>query len=203
MTSEIPSIAYLTSMDRRRFGSDTRVSEQATSRMGGTMFSLGKTFALASLAVLAAVPAAAFGGTSSQRSEASSARWTITDLGTLGPGWRDSSAAAINAHGQVVGTDGTASGRQHAFLCRNGKLTDLGTLGGRDSGASAINGRGQAIGTSLTAKPSRTHAFLWQGGKMTDLGTLGGRSSRPRAINELGQVVGESFTSSGRVHAFL
>ena len=120
-------------------------------------------------------------------------RWTITDLGTFGTRWTSGSAAAINKLGQVVGTNGTAGGKQHAFLWQNGKMTDLGTLGGRDSGASAINARGQVVGTSLTAAPQRVHAFLWENGKMRDLGTLGGKSSRPRALNDRGQVVGESF----------
>ena len=130
-------------------------------------------------------------------------RWTIVDLGTLGAGWTSGSAAAVDARGQVVGTNGTVGGKQHAFLSQDGKMRDLGTLGGRDSGASAINASGQVIGTSLTAKPQHVHAFIWAEGKMTDLGTLGGKSSRPRALNDRGQVIGESFTAGGMVHAFL
>ena len=130
-------------------------------------------------------------------------RWTIADLGTFGPRWTSGSAVAINERGQVVGTNGTARGKQHAFLWQNGKMTDLGTLGGRDSGASAINAHGQVVGTSLTSAPQHVHAFLWENGKMKDLGTLGGKSSRPRALNDRGQVVGESFTAGGAVHAFL
>ena len=134
---------------------------------------------------------------------AGSRPWTITDLGTFGPRWTSGSAAAINKRGEVAGTNGTAGGKQHAFLWQNGKMTDLGTLGGRDSGASAINARGQVVGTSLTSAPQHIHAFLWENGKMRDLGTLGGKSSRPRALNDRGQVVGESFTAHGTVHAFL
>ncbi len=130
-------------------------------------------------------------------------RWTIVDLGTFGARWKSGSAAAVNARAQVVGTNGTAGGQQHAFLWQNGKMRDLGTLGGRDSGASAINASGQVIGTSLTSQPQHVHAFIWDDGKMTDLGTLGGKSSRPRALNDHGQVVGESFTAGGMVHAFL
>ena len=130
-------------------------------------------------------------------------RWTILDLGTFGTRWTSGSAAAVNARGQIVGTNGTAGGKQHAFLWQNGTMLDLGTLGGRDSGASAINASGQVIGTSLTSAPQHVHAFIWEDGKMTDLGTLGGKSSRPRALNDRGQVVGESFTAGGMVHAFL
>ena len=146
---------------------------------------------------LSAAAGAATHGTAGAR------HWTITDLGTFGSRWTSGSAAAINERGQIVGTNGTADGKQHAFLWQNAKMTDLGTLGGRDSGASAINARGQVVGTSLTAAPQRMHAFLWENGKMRDLGTLGGKSSRPRALNDRGQVVGESFTASGTVHAFL
>ena len=143
------------------------------------------------------------GAGAATRETGSGPRWTITDLGTFGARWTSGSAAAVNARGQVVGTNGTAEGKQHAFLWQNGKMRDLGTLGGRDSGASAINASGQVIGTSLTSKPQHVHAFIWKDGKMTDLGTLGGKSSRPRALNDRGQVVGESFTASGMVHAFL
>ena len=129
--------------------------------------------------------------------------WTITDLGTLGGGYQNCTAAAINDSAQVAGGCGDARGRQHAFLWQRGKMTDLGTLGGHDSGASLIDGRGQIAGTSLTARPARLHAFLWQNGKMTDLGTLGGRTSRPRALNDRGQVVGESERADGTVHAYL
>ena len=61
----------------------------------------------------------------------------------------------------------------HGFVWQDGKMTDLGTLGGRSSRPRAINERGQVVGESVTAS-GETHPFLWQNGKMTDLGTLGG-----------------------------
>ena len=158
---------------------------------------------LAVLTVVVGVALALTAGAGAATHTSRGPRWTITDLGTFGPRWTSGSAAAINGRGQVVGTNGTPGGKQHAFLWQNGTMRDLGTLGGRDSGASAINASGQVIGTSLTSKPQRVHAFIWEDGKMTDLGTLGGKSSRPRALNDHGQVVGESFTASGMVHAFL
>src|SRR5262245_28522464 len=89
----------------------------------------------------------------------------MTDLG-LG---NQSSAAAINDAGQVVGT---VNGR--AFLWQDGVVTDLGTLGG-PGGASAadINNAGQVVGTASSTEPGvfglgfADHAFVWQDGVMT------------------------------------
>jgi probable HAF family extracellular repeat protein len=96
---------------------------------------------------------------------------------------------AINDKREIVGQMQTASRHTHAFLWRNGAVTDLGTLGGNDSYATAINGRGQIVGASETASGS-THAFLWQKGRLTDLGTLPGEESVPTSINDGGQIVG-------------
>ena len=167
------------------------------------MLSVRNTIAVVVIAVLVGASVTASGAAATSKPEAPGMRWAIVDLGTLGSSYRDSSAAAVNTRGEVVGTSGTAAGRQRAFLWHEGGMIDLGTLGGRDSSAAGINDRGEVIGTSLTAKPSRLHAFLWRKENMIDLGTLGGRSSRPRAINVRGDVVGESLTARGRVHAFL
>ena len=114
---------------------------------------------------------------------AAPAHWAIADLGTLGPTYKTSIASAIDEQGDVVGGSGTANSTEHAFLWRDGKMTDLGTLGGRDSGAAAINEHGQVIGQSLTAKPARTHGFVWQDGEIADLGTLGG-PTRPAPCDQ-------------------
>jgi probable HAF family extracellular repeat protein len=161
------------------------------------------TLAALPVVVVGVALALVAGASATTRETGSGPHWTITDLGTFGARWTSGSAAAVNGRGQIVGTNGTAEGKQHAFLWQSGKMRDLGTLGGRDSGAAAINASGRVIGTSLTSKPQHVHAFIWKDGKMTDLGTLGGKSSRPRALNDRGQVVGESFIASGMVHAFL
>jgi probable HAF family extracellular repeat protein len=104
---------------------------------------------------------------------------------------------------QVTGFSSTAAGTEHAFLYRNGKMQDLGTLpGGHSSAGFAINRAGQVTGYSDTTG-GNPHAFLYSHGVMRDLGTLPGRTeSFGDGINRSGQIVGNSeivFDS----HAFL
>jgi probable HAF family extracellular repeat protein len=120
---------------------------------------------------------------------------TITDLGTLGGG--GSFANGISNAGDVVGGAALANGRTHAFLYRDGVMTDLGAPpGNTDTTAYAINGAGQVVGTAeFDDDPppyNYYHALLWQDGTMTDLGTLGGPSSEAVAINDAGDMVGGS-----------
>ena len=133
----------------------------------------------------------------------------MIDLGTLGG---DSSCAnAVNASGEVVGESAyNVSGDMHAFLYRNGKMTDLGTLPGGSAGsdAYAINDSGEVVGTSSFDSSGHSHAFLYKNGKMTDLGTLPGYTdSVATGINDSGQIVGScsSYTlpAGTAEHAFL
>lgn len=127
----------------------------------------------------------------------------------------DSEAVGINDRGDVIGNREGAT----AFLVRQGRLTDLGSLSPAESSyAVAINERAQVVGYSRTASYAR-RAFLWEKGRMRSLGTLGGMESwvaaesrrgdfnfatfYPDAINERGQVVGTSMTRSGDAHGFL
>ncbi len=124
--------------------------------------------------------------------------YEVIDLGTLGG--NNSSAAGINASGQVVGYSTTASGTQHAFLYSRGVMQDLGTLGGDSSYAYGISASGQVAGASATASGTQ-RAFLYSGGVMQNLGTLGGNSVA-FGINDSGQIVG-SYISANTTHAFL
>jgi len=124
------------------------------------------------------------------------------NLGGLGGLLNTSAAFAINNAGQIVGAAYLDYFHAHAFLYDNGKMTDLGTLGGDWSQAYDINNSGQIVGFSQDAS-GYEHAFLYENGKMTDLGTLGGLASWATSINDSGQVVGVSTTASNELHPFL
>lgn len=116
-----------------------------------------------------------------------------------------SAAAGINDSGQIVGYSAAASNPNQwdAFLWSNGKMQDLGTLGGPGSAATAINNAGQVTGYAYMAS-GKYHAFLYTGGVMEDIGTLGGSASTGYAINNLGQILGGAATNgNAAMHPFL
>jgi probable HAF family extracellular repeat protein len=144
----------------------------------------------------------------------------IINLGTLGG--NASGANAVNNRGQVVGGAlntisapfpntlfntyifeafpfyffplGTES---RAFLWQDGRMQDLGTLGGPDSVAWFVNERGQVAGqSSIDSIPNSTtliptvDPFLWDHGKMVDVGSLGGTYGYVAGLNNRGQMIG-------------
>jgi probable HAF family extracellular repeat protein len=138
-----------------------------------------------------------------------------TDLGTLGGLNSAAENKGLNQWGHVAGVAETASVDPtspsgapsfHAFLWRNGKMLDLGTLGGGpDSVAFAVNDLDQVVGADVAANLLQASvAWWWQGGRKTALGTLGGSSTLPFAVNDRGQVVGAARLVGDAVeHAFL
>lgn len=129
----------------------------------------------------------------------------MSDLGLL-PGGSSGGAKAVNDKGVVVGVSGTADGSHHAAVWRDGRISDLGTLGGMHSEANDVNRHGVVIGSSETLWGDR-HACIWDHGRMTDLGTLGDDRAFTiaTAVNDRGWVVGYGSTLGrrGRFHAFL
>lgn len=123
------------------------------------------------------------------------AGYRLVMLGSLGG--QASGAAAINHRDDVIGFSDTAASQIHAYLWRQGQMTDLGTLGGDFTVALSVNDRDQVAGTS-DLPGYVPHAFIWQRGRMTDLGTLGPADSASSAwaVNDQGQVTGVSENTS-------
>ncbi|HTS36018.1 MAG TPA: hypothetical protein VMH04_10125 [Candidatus Solibacter sp.] len=138
----------------------------------------------------------------------------LTDLGAL-PGGFNSFPVWIDAAGTISGFSengdldpiaGVPAIR--AVLWKNGKMIDLGTLGGYESLALETNSHGQIIGMAANSEPdsfpdpgfcasfgTQTRAFAQNGGAMQDLGTLGGPDAFAFYNNEANQVIGVSYTS--------
>lgn len=71
---------------------------------------------------------------------------------------------AINALGQVAGQGPAGPGGfSRAVLWTEGRLQNLGTLGGNFSSAKDLNRRGEVVGIS-TDKHGQYRAFIWKAG---------------------------------------
>jgi probable HAF family extracellular repeat protein len=142
----------------------------------------------------------------------------IQELPTY-PADMNGTAIAINDNGQVVGTSGDCTTFNplsslnltplHALLWQNGKMTNLGNLGGTGHGngieAVGLNNLGQVVGNSDLKGDTNFHGFLWTWETgMRDLGTLpGDANSLAISINDAGEVVGVSLDASFNPRAFV
>jgi probable HAF family extracellular repeat protein len=131
----------------------------------------------------------------------------MQDLGTLGG--PDATAVSINDRGQIAGQSYTNSTpnpvldtcgffavnvpTEDPFIWKNGKMIDLGTLGGTCGFVTGQNYRGQVIGQSDLAGDFTFHSFLWTESRgMQDLGTLGGDTGVANWINNDGDIAGKA-----------
>jgi probable HAF family extracellular repeat protein len=137
----------------------------------------------------------------------------MRDLGTLGG--PDAFAFAINERGQIAGTSyvnftpnpSTGFPTLDPFFWDNGKMRDLGSLGGVVGFVEELNNRGQVIGGSSTAANPRAciapngsveftnpgcDPYLWDGGEMIDLSshTTGAIPYTADAIDDTGEIMG-------------
>lgn len=135
------------------------------------------------------------------------------DVGTLGgpdsfaaPGCNDQREDLVAGSSFIDSSPNPDTGLPtlDPFLSSNGKMTDLGSLGGTFGYAQCANSRGEVIGQSslegaecfpAEAGNPGCHAFLWNGATMTDLGTLGGSTSSVLWLNDDGEAVGGASTA--------
>jgi probable HAF family extracellular repeat protein len=131
-------------------------------------------------------------------------RYTVISLGSLGGTSFESGDIVINNRGWVDGASNLPGDQNHhAFLWRDGQITDLATLGGPNSNAGGANDRGDVtVGGADTGIPDPfgedwcgfgTHqicrSFVWYKGTRTLIPTLGGNNGDVSSINSSGQLV--------------
>jgi probable HAF family extracellular repeat protein len=133
----------------------------------------------------------------------------IKDINPGNFGGAEGGTNFLSNGGDAVGF-GTQAGEivSHPFLWRNGKTTDLntiGTLGGATNSAFNANDLGHVVGVDSTADNAFVLAVLWRNGQFTDLSTLSGDDcSEPFRINNADQIVGISFScETGASRAFV
>lgn len=181
--------------------------------------------AFAVAALLSACGGGSTLNTTIRRSDAAAhiLRYTILDLGTLGG---TLSFAHNPSNGADVAGDSTISGDSatRGFIWKNGRMTDLGTLGGPDSDTGSyrpLSDNDLVAGQSEIPTPDpngedacghgtalECRAFLWKDGVMAMLPTLGASSglfiAEANGINDRGQVSGTAVDiARGAPHAYL
>lgn len=116
-----------------------------------------------------------------------------------------SSATAVNAAGDVVGSAQISSGARHAVLWRTSRPRDLGLLAQGDySSARDINDQGDIVGEANLAPNGKPQAFLWHAGTMQQLPKLpGGSICSAQAINNTGMIVGSCDLPNGAAHGVI
>lgn len=137
------------------------------------------------------------------------------DIGTLGG--PDTVSLTINELGQITGqsyTNSTANSdngpgcppnvpTQDPFFWKNGKMTDIGSLGGTCGVPNRLNNRGQVVGVSYLAGNQIPHPFYWDRRGLVDMGTLGGPTGEALDISDSGLAVGTADLADGTHHAFV
>jgi probable HAF family extracellular repeat protein len=122
----------------------------------------------------------------------------------------------VNNRGQVAVVSYTSDAADPAtgvpqldpFLWEDGRMKDLGNLGGTNAFLGpfiyGLNNRGEVAGVMALAGDRTGHAFLWNGKKLIDLETLGGSFSGATGLNDSGEVIGYAALPGDAVgHGFL
>ena len=151
--------------------------------------------------------------------------YQLVDLGTLGGSQGNAYGGVTNRRWVTGDSNLPGDQNEHAFLWRNGKMQDLGTLGGPNSSTASVikNNAGFIMGIAQIAEldPRAEYwgsgffcttvncqgfkyldrGFLWKDGEMTALPTLGGNNSQAYGVNSRGQVVGLAEKANAAIPA--
>jgi probable HAF family extracellular repeat protein len=156
--------------------------------------------------------------TENQEHQREHRRFKLVEIGAFGgPNsyFTSISGRSVNNHGVAAGMADTPAAVNspfclidcfltHAFIWKEGDITDLGTLPGiGGSFVNDINAKGTVVGMSLNGGTTPIFgglplfdAVVWKGDEIIDLGTFGGGLSYAGAINDHDQVVGFALNST-------
>jgi probable HAF family extracellular repeat protein len=127
----------------------------------------------------------------------------VSTLETLGGS--DCYVGGINDAGTIVGSAGVAGQAEatHAFVYRDGVMTDLGTYPGYDtSDAVGINNHGEIVGNSSNAIHNKV--FVYKNGQYRHIpAPAGAVNIFAGGINEHGHVTGTLQLPTDHLHAFV
>jgi probable HAF family extracellular repeat protein len=195
----------------KEFSSETsRQKTQLESSKGESMKSIVRK-CLAGLMLLVAL-AAQIGAAAQDQQEhdKKQTHYMVTNLGSLG-GTNCCLVVTINNRGWVDGTSNLAGDQSfHPFLWRDGKMQDLGTLGGPNASAGGMNEVGDVtVGGSDTGIPDPLGedacgfgtfqtclSFIWHNGRRTLIPTLGGNNNDVNTIDNRGRVLAFAETTA-------
>jgi probable HAF family extracellular repeat protein len=100
--------------------------------------------------------------------------YQLKNLGTFGAA--QATLKDINDAGDMIGAKNNgltgADATSNPFIIRDGKFTDLGSLGGKTGSVTGINSFGTVVGASQFTDGKTNHAFVWSNGKLSDLNSL-------------------------------
>ena len=100
-----------------------------------------------------------------------------------------SEAMDINDLGQIVG-----SSEDVVALWDDGRVIEIGGLGGLFAIANGVNNRGEVVGVAHVQPPGVSRPFYWNGGPIVELPLLGGGSGHAASMNDHGVIVGVAAT---------